>query len=229
MSRRLAVREVVLTALVAVGWLGPVAVAGQGRQATGTAAKTSSPGPYTRPKTPDGQPDLQGFWTNSTYTPLERPKGVEKELLYTRRSGSRDQAGRAARKRADDTWHDRRRALRLHAVRLDRSQAPLAENLRTSLIVDPPDGKVPPLTDEGRKRAAARAEAEKRLGGRWDSAESNQLDDRCLIMAGAGPPMMNAAYNAQLPDCAGARLRDDPHRDDPRRADRAAGRAPATR
>ena len=43
--------------------------------------------PYTPPKTPDGQPDLQGFWTNSTYVPLERAQGVTKEfytcLLYT--------------------------------------------------------------------------------------------------------------------------------------------------
>ena len=37
---------------------------------------------YTPPKTPDGQPDLQGFWTNSTYVPLERPQGVTKEF-YT--------------------------------------------------------------------------------------------------------------------------------------------------
>src|SRR4029450_171803 len=196
MSRRLAVWEVVLTALVAVGWLGPVAVAGQGRQATGTGARTSSPGPYTQPKTPDGQPDLQGFWTNSTYTPLERPKSVEKEF-YTPAEAAAAIKLAAQRENelttpgtTEDVHYD------LTQFGLDLSQAPLAENLRTSVIVDPPDGKVPPLTDEGRKRAAARAEAEKRLGGRWDSAESNQLDDRCLIMAGPGPPMMGAADNS---------------------------------
>src|SRR6476619_4645753 len=82
MSRRFAVRRVLLTALVSVGWLIPVAVAGQGRQATRPDSKTSSPTSYVQPKTSDGQPDLQGFWTNSTYTPLERPKGIEKEF-YT--------------------------------------------------------------------------------------------------------------------------------------------------
>jgi hypothetical protein len=78
---------------------------------------------------------------------------------------------------------------------LDRTQSTLIKNLRTSLIVNPENGKLPPLTDEGKKRAADRAELAKRVG-RWDSAESNQLDDRCLIMAGAGPPMLNTAYNA---------------------------------
>jgi hypothetical protein len=204
MSRRLAVREIVLTALVAAGWLGPVVVAGQGRQATGTATKSSSPRPYTQPKTPDGQPDLQGFWTNSTYVPLERPKGVEKEF-YTP-SEAAVAVKLAAQRENEQTTPGTTEDVHYDFTQfgLDRSQAPLADNLRTSLIVDPPDGKVPPVTDEGRKRAAARAEAEKRLGGRWDSAESNQLDDRCLIMAGAGPPMMNAAYNANYQIVQGA-------------------------
>jgi hypothetical protein len=52
------------------------------------------------------------------------------------------------------------------------------------------------VTAEGKRILAARAEEAKRLGGRWDSAQSNQLDDRCLIMAGPGPPMMDAAYNS---------------------------------
>ena len=62
--------------------------------------------------------------------------------------------------------------------------------------MDPKNGKLPPITDEGKRILAARAEEAKRLGGRWDSAQSNQLDDRCIIMAGAGPPMMDAAYNS---------------------------------
>ena len=62
---------------------------------------------------------------------------------------------------------------------LDRSQSAFAEDLRTSLIVDPPDGRLPPMTEEGLARNAARAAA---AGGRWDSAQDNQLDDRCIIM-----------------------------------------------
>jgi len=151
---------------------------------------------YKAPRTPDGQPDLQGFWTNSTYTPLERPDGVTK-VFYTpeeaeaaiklaiQRESTQTEPGTTA-----DVHYD------FSQFGLDRSQSTFVRNLRTSLIVDPPNGKIPPLTEEGKRRTAQRAEAAKKLGGRWDSAESNQLDDRCLIMAGPGPPMMDAAYNS---------------------------------
>jgi hypothetical protein len=152
--------------------------------------------PYTPPRTPDGQPDLQGFWTNSTYVPLERPSGVTKEF-YTPQEAAEIQKRQASRETTqtapgttEDVHYD------FTQFGLDRGQTPMSRSLRTSLIFDPPDGKIPPMTAEGKRRAAERAEAAKRLGGRWDSAQSNQLDDRCLIMRGAGPPMMDAAYNS---------------------------------
>jgi hypothetical protein len=151
---------------------------------------------YKAPRTPDGQPDLQGFWTNSTYTPLERPDGVTKThytpeeaeaaiKLAIKRESAQTEPGTTA-----DVHYD------FSQFGLDRSQSLFVRNLRTSLIVDPPNGKIPPLTEEGKRRTAQRAEEQKKLGGRWDSAESNQLDDRCLIMAGPGPPMMDAGYNS---------------------------------
>jgi len=151
---------------------------------------------YRAPRTPDGQPDIQGFWTNATYTPLERPAGVTKQY-YT------PQEAEAAIKKAAlaenaqttpgttaDVHYD------FSQFGLDRSQSTFVRSLRTSLIVDPPDGKIPPFTEEGKRRLAAREEEAKKLGGRWDSAQSNQLDDRCIIMAGPGPPMMDSAYNS---------------------------------
>jgi hypothetical protein len=63
------------------------------------------------------------------------------------------------------------------------------------MIVDPADGKLPPLSAEGQKRAAERAARLKGVG-RWDSAQSNDLDDRCIIFAGAGPPMLPQSYNS---------------------------------
>jgi hypothetical protein len=151
---------------------------------------------YKTPRTPDGQPDLQGFWSNATYTPLERPDNVTKEF-YTPDEALAAEKTAAARENAQtdpgtvaDVHYD------FTQFGLDRSQATLARSLRTSLIVDPKNGKLPPTTEEGKKILAARAEEAKKLGGRWDSAQANQLDDRCLIMAGPGPPMMDAAYNS---------------------------------
>jgi hypothetical protein len=149
---------------------------------------------WTAPRTPDGQPDLQGFWTNNSYTPLERPNNVTKEF-YTKEEALEAQKKAAAQETeqttpgtVDDVHYD------FTQFGLDRGQSALAPNLRTSLIYDPANGKLPPLTPEGKKRAAERAEEEKRVG-RWDSAQSNQLDDRCIIFLGAGPPMLPASYN----------------------------------
>jgi hypothetical protein len=151
---------------------------------------------YTSPRTPDGQPDLQGYWTNSTYTPLERPNGVTKEFYTSAEAAEREklQAQSESAQTTPGTTEDVHYDFSQFA--LDRSQSILSRSLRTSIIYDPPNGRIPPLTEEGRRRTAERAEAAKALGGRWDSAESNQLDDRCMIMRGSGPPMMDAGYNS---------------------------------
>jgi hypothetical protein len=151
---------------------------------------------YKVPRTPDGQPDLQGFWSNATYTPLERPDNVSKEFYTPAEAAAVEKA--AASRETEQTEPGTTADVHYDFTQfgLDRSQATLARTLRTSLIVDPKNGKLPPITPEGKKILAARAEEAKKLGGRWDSAQANQLDDRCLIMAGSGPPMMDAAYNS---------------------------------
>jgi hypothetical protein len=146
-------------------------------------------------RTPDGQPDLQGFWTNTTYTPLERPKNVTKEF-YTKEEAT-DIARGTAKLEAEQTKPGTIPDVHYDFTQfgLDKSQGPLAFNLRTSLIVDPPDGKIPPMTSEGRKRVAERAEARKRLGAPTDAAQNQALGARCIIMEVAGPPMFPGAYN----------------------------------
>ena len=193
MNRRSIASTVCVTVAGIVAVVFSVAVSGQSTvpaRRTAPAAKT-----YTAPRTPDGQPDLQGFWTNSTYTPLERPDGVTKEY-YTpgeaaaaAKKAAADEATQTTPGTVADVHYD------FTQFGLDKSQSALAPNLRTSLIVNPENGKLPPLTDEGKRRAAEHAEMAKKVG-RWDSAQSNELDDRCIIMAGAGPPMLNATYNA---------------------------------
>ena len=174
-----------------------VAVVAQS-SAPGGAGRSGARAParaYVQPKTPDGQPDLQGVWSNTTYVPLERPAAVTKAYYTPEEAAAviKAAASREAEQTEPGTVAD------VHydfsQFGLDRSQAARADNLRTSLIVDPDDGRIPPMTAEGRARVAAREAAAKGVG-RWDSAESNQLDDRCLIMAGAGPPMMDTGYNS---------------------------------
>jgi len=170
-----------LTSIVFVLCVAPF-LAGQTRQ-------------WTSPRTADGQPDLQGFWTNNTYAPLERPKNVTKEF-YTKEEAA-EMEKRAAVEETEQTTPGTVADVHYDFTQfgLDRNQSPHASNLRTSLIVDPRDGMLPPLTAEGQKRAAERAEQAKRVG-RWDSAQSNELDDRCIIFAGAGPPMLPQSYNS---------------------------------
>ena len=159
-----------------------------------TASLAGQTQKWTPPRTPDGQPDLQGFWTNSTYTPLERPKDVTKAFFTKEEAAEMEK--RAAAEETEQTEPGTIADVHYDFTQfqLDRNQNARATNLRTSLIVDPPDGKLPPLTAAGQKRAAERAEEAKRVG-RWDSAQSNQLDDRCIIFAGAGPPMLPQSYN----------------------------------
>ena len=179
--------------VVAVVWLVPVTIAAQ---APAAAVKAAAPAKaWTVGRTPDGQPDLQGFWSNASYTPLERPKNVTKEF-YTREEAAQFE------KQFADTEAEQTEPGTIPDVHydhtqfgLDRSVAGYSSSLRTSLIVDPRDGRIPPMTAEGQKRVAERAEARKRMGGEYDAAQNLPLGSRCIIMDRVGPPMLYGNYN----------------------------------
>src|SRR4030095_14894800 len=178
-------------ALVYVAPLAPIALAQGATAAEGPAALAAPPAPtYKVPRLPDGHPDCQGFWNNTTYTPLERPKGIDREF-FTKEEVV-EQMKRAAADEAEQTTPGTVADVHYDFTQfgLDRSQAPVAVNLRTSLIVDPPDGHLPPMTEEGKRLTAARAEARKRAGAIPAAAQTQPLSVRCILMDRDGPPML---------------------------------------
>ena len=148
-------------------------------------------------KTPDGQPDLQGVWTFATITPLERPANLAGKAFFTEQEVleyEKSELQRTNRDRRDgpadadvsraynDFWWD--------------SGSRVVKTRRTSLIIEPADGRLPALTPAGQKRAAERAEA-RRLHPA-DGPENRPLQERCLVWSTAGPPIIPGAYNNNI-------------------------------
>jgi hypothetical protein len=195
MTRQLIASLGLVGILVAVVFLTPEFVVAQVSSTPAAAKTTRAAKTYIAPRTPDGQPDLQGYWSNTSYTPLERPNGVNKEFY------SKDEAEeiikRAAANESEQTEPGTIPDVHYDFTQfgLDRSQSALSTNLRTSLIVDPPNGKFPPLSAEGQSRAAERAAMRKQMGGPLDAAQNQSLSVRCINMDRNGPPMLAGAYN----------------------------------
>jgi len=169
MSRRSLVLMIAVAAVVAA--VTPVSLAGQA-----------------------GRRDLQGIWTNATLTPLERPPELAgKEFFTPAEAAAFEKQGRE-RNNADrrDSNAEADLAVGYNAVWWDRGTH-VVSTRRTSLIVDPPDGRIPPLTPQAQRNAAARAEAARLRPA--DGAEDRSLADRCIVRGTAVPPMLPAGYN----------------------------------
>jgi hypothetical protein len=190
-------RRVALTGVVgvvfAVVWLMPAILAAQARPAAAAGAG-STPTKAGTARTPDGQPDLQGFWTNSTYTPLQRPDNVGE--VFTPEQAV-EMMKRAAAEESEQTEPGTIADVHYDFTQfgLDRNQGGVPMNLRTSLIADPANGKLPAMTPAGQKRAADRLAARKRQGALTDAAENQPNSVRCILMDRNGPPMIPGAYN----------------------------------
>ena len=165
------------------------------------AGQTSPPAkPWVAPRTPDGHPDLQGLWNNSTLTPLERPRNLAGKEFFSEEEAAEYERGIVQKREQDPNdgvsdvadpkvWWER--AIKVVSTR------------RTSLIVDPPDGRIPALTPEAQKRMADTRAASRQHPA--DGPADRSLQERCLLSPTSGPPMLPGPYNnnyqiVQTPD-----------------------------
>jgi hypothetical protein len=195
-----------LAAALAIALLIPANAIAQARQAGPAPAKTSAQTQLK--KTPDGQPDLQGFWSSSTTTPLERPVNCGTKEFWTdeeiakgvrtcvppvaagqrgaapAQGGGQRGRGQRATGEVDPHYDLAQFGLNLRTT---------AANNRTSLIIGP-EGRIPPLSAIGEKRQAQLAQQRTN----FDSAENRPLTERCIVWNAQGPPMMSPGYNSNL-------------------------------
>jgi len=157
--------------------------------------QVKAPKGWVAPKTPDGVPDLQGVWSNATVTPLQRPANLASKEFYTEEEAQAIELDTVTRAKAETRGANAAQDLgaAYNAFWYDRGNQ-VVPTLRTSLIIDPPDGRIPALTDEGRRLQAERA-AERRTRGPADGPESRALAERCVVWGNAGPPMVSSFYN----------------------------------
>ena len=171
------------------------------------------------PRTAWGDPDLQGVWDYRTITPLQRPTNLaDKEFLTEEEAATRNEsavererrlATRAARRVEVDPSGNVDRGVdgapgSYNAFWFDRGTSVIATK-RTSLIIDPPNGRIPALTSEAEKQRMATAETrgdipnhEPTPGGWVEDLGPDGLQARCLTGFNAGPPMTPGSYNNNM-------------------------------
>ena len=190
-----------LLTAVAIALVSPLPAVGQ--------TQTPSSAEWTPALLPDGQPDLQGNWTLATYTPLQRPEHLGDQEFFTEEELAElteiftaegvDPLAGGAINIADPEEIRKRLQQNQEGIHYDnsiwlREEVPKSlSSRRTSMIVDPPNGRIPPRTDAAAARAAERTEM--RRGRAFDSHETRPLQERCVVWSHEGPPMVPPPYN----------------------------------
>jgi hypothetical protein len=156
-----------------------------------TPAITS--GAWNPPRTLDGQPDLQGIWDNGTVTSMERPEELAGKEFFTPQEAlawekevvarvNRDQRTRGTvqdvSRAYNDVWWD--------------SGTKVVRTLRTSMVIHPPDGKIPPLTPKAQDALRTRIAKTQRPA---EKSSDRPLTERCLQFPTSGPPMVPYVYD----------------------------------
>jgi hypothetical protein len=163
-----------MAAIVAVMVAVTVPVAGQS-SAAGAKASSSS----TVPRTADGHPDLQGVWLFATLTPLQRPDNL---------------AGRTHLTDEEIATIEERAGNRKETFGLFPDEARYSWDKRSSLIVDPPDGKIPAMTPDGQKRQDVLSARRKAV----EHPEDLPIYERCIVGFNSGPPVLPGGDNQHM-------------------------------
>ena len=173
------------------------------------AASGQTPG-SDPPRTSWGAPDLQGVWDFRTITPLERPANLTGREFLTEEEAAAYAEGQSRRLNRD--LIDSAKGGLNYAPEADGGVVPYNEfwydrgtsvisSRRTSLIIDPPDGRLPALTPEAQRSANAQRETsreEQRGRPRANSYEDRDTGDRCIQHVKAGPPISPGGYNNNM-------------------------------
>jgi hypothetical protein len=183
----------------------PSAVAAKTAARTDTKAAASPEKTWTLARTPDGQPDLQGYWTSLSFTPMERPAKyggreflTDEEMAQVFKEGVQHTYEYTYANSAETPVYD------ATVYALGAWQNGVKPNRRSSLVVDPPDGRIPPFTPEAakqhevmRKTAPPRG-ADLENGGvvKADVPADLGLGVRCLSFG--GPPILPGAYDSNV-------------------------------
>ena len=178
--------RILLIACLSLGVVLLVPLAGQ--------AQAVEPTDWTPLRTPDGHPDLQGVWDYRTMTPLERPTSLADKAFFTAEEAATYERESVARRDKDRRTEDGLSAQADVAAAYNEfwwDYGKKLSDLRTSLIVDPPDGRIPAQTEEAVAATAARREA-RRGRGPTPGPENRGLWERCLTL---GVPRLSGAYN----------------------------------
>ena len=155
------------------------------------------------PRTLDDRPDLQGVWHFNTTTPLQRPEALADKPRYTEEEYAA-LAARTAESQGLDTEPPDGSVGSYNQFWWDRG-GPVADR-RTSLIVDPPDGRLPTLTPQAARQVGSverhvpgALPVRYRIGGlSADGPEERGLSARCLVGYNVGPPLLPGGYNNNL-------------------------------
>jgi hypothetical protein len=181
-----------------------VAIACMTLAAAGFQGDSQSPSAYRVPKTSFGQPNLEGVWSNNSATPLQRPAAwADKQFLTDAEVEQVQKTARQLEQDGDALFGDELITDTLQGKTASQSHDTETGNYngfwlpardferRTSLIIDPPNGRIPPETPEAQRRRAALAE-QRRLHPA-DGPESRGLTERCITF---GVPRFQAAYSS---------------------------------